>query len=127
MQRALSVFVTILGGVCGLIALVHVALGPSSIPGGVPVNATMDSEDRFYATLFLGFGAALIWCARDLAGRRRTLDALLAVFFVGGVARIVSAATVGWPSPLFIFLGSLELMLPPLLWLWRRAAFPAIA
>ena len=106
-----------------VIALAHIALGPAAIPGSLPVNPTMDSEDRFYATLFLGFGAALVWCSRDLRDRRSAFVALLAVFFLGGAARLVSVAQVGLPNALFQFLGAVELILPPLLWVWHRRAF----
>lgn len=120
MRRLLETLILIFGIVCILIACVHIAIGPSSIPGSVPVNATMDSEDRFYATLFLGFGAALIWCSRDLKAREGVFGALLLTFFVGGLARIISVLAVGWPIPLFIVLGSLELILPPLFWWWHK-------
>jgi len=120
MKGLLKTFVLLFGVVCMAIALTHIAIGPSSIPGSVPVNATMDSEDRFYATLFLGFGAANLWCAQDLGARGTMFRALMLVFFLGGVARLVSAAQVGVPSPLFVVLGSLELALPPLL-LWAQA------
>jgi hypothetical protein len=66
MLRALSLFASLFGLVCTGIALAHLAIGPHSIPGSIPVNATMDSEDRFYATLFLGFGLAVVWTSRDL-------------------------------------------------------------
>lgn len=98
-------------------------MGPAAIPGALPVNATMDSEDRFYAALFLGFGAATVWCSRDLARRGGLLKALLATFFLGGVARIVSWVMVGPPGDLFAFLGSLELILPPLFWWWHARTF----
>jgi len=105
-----------------VIALVHIAIGPSAIPGSVPVNATMDSEDRFYATLFLGFGAALIWCSNRLNDRSGVFFALLAVFFLGGVARLISVAQVGLPNALFQALGLTELILPIILyWVYRRA------
>jgi hypothetical protein len=116
-------FSMIFGSVCMAIALTHVAFGPSSIPGSVPVNATLDSEDRFYATLFLGFGAAMVWASRDLGARRDVFHALLAVFFLGGVARLISWAMVGPPIGLFIFLGALELLMPPAMWAWHRHAF----
>lgn len=122
MKALLKGFVMLFGVVCMGIALVHIGYGPASIPGSVPVNATMDSEDRFYATLFLGFGAANIWCAQDLAARAGLFRALMLVFFLGGLARLVSAAQVGLPSALFMFLGSLELVLPPLLvWVHAKA------
>lgn len=120
MRKVLEALVMVFGVVCILIACLHIVLGPSSIPGSVPVNATMDSEDRFYATLFLGFGAALIWCSRGLRAREGVFGALLLTFLLGGIARIVSVLAVGWPNPLFIFLGSLELILPPLFWWWHR-------
>ncbi|MEI6640992.1 MAG: DUF4345 domain-containing protein [Novosphingobium sp.] len=124
MKALLKGFVVLFGAVCMAIALVHIGYGPASIPGSVPVNATMDSEDRFYATLFLGFGAASIWCAQDLGTRAAMFRALMLVFFIGGIARLISAVQVGLPSPLFVFLGGLELAIPPIL-LWARAkAFP---
>lgn len=119
-QRYLAWFLTTFGMVCAAIALVHIAFGPASIPGSVPVNATMDSEDRFYAALFLGFGLAHVWAARDLANRSGLVLAMQATFFVGGVARIVSILAVGMPIPLFVFLGGLELIIPPLVWWWLR-------
>jgi hypothetical protein len=95
------------------------------IPGGVYVNATMDSEDRFYATLFLAWGAAVIYCSRDLRRREALFAVLLLTFFLGGIARIISALMVGLPNALFIFLGLLELVLPPLFWWWHRAVATA--
>ena len=120
LARGLVWSVSIFGVVCMIIALTHIAIGPSSIPGSVPVNATMDSEDRFYSTLFLGFGAALVWCARQLDERRGVFFALLAVFFLGGIARIISALQVGLPNLLFQTLGIVELVLPILLFFWHR-------
>jgi hypothetical protein len=122
LTRVLSYFSALFGLVCSAIALLHIAIGPSSIPGSVPVNATMDSEDRFYATLFLGFGIVMVWSSRSLLERATVFRALMAVFFVGGIARIVSASMVGPPSGLFIFLGALELIIPPVCWLALSAA-----
>ncbi len=123
MKAALRWFVAVFGMVCVGIALTHIFVGPSAIPGSVPVNATMDSEDRFYASLFLGFGIAHVWCARDLANRSNLLLALQAAFFVGGIARLISWAQVGPPIAMFIALGACELAIPPLLWLWLRRAY----
>ncbi len=120
MPKLLSALIMIFGLVCCLIALGHIVFGPAIIPGSIPVNATMDSEDRFYATLFLGFGAALMWCSRDLQTQDALFGALLVTFFLSGVSRIVSAVAVGWPNQLFVLLGALELALPPLFWSWHR-------
>jgi len=109
-------FTRLFGSVCILIALGHIAIGPDIIPGGVSVNATMDSEDRFYASLFLGFGGAVIWTSFNFSDRGNLFLALMGIFFLGGLARIVSIISVGWPTPLFIFLGALELLIPPVCW-----------
>ena len=123
-QRLLRWFLITFGAVCLGIALTHIIIGPSSVPGSIPGNATMDSEDRFYATLFLGFGLAHIWAAQDLLQRRQLVLALQVIFLLGGIARIVSLISVGPPIELFVFLGVLELLIPPLVWLWIKRAFP---
>ncbi len=119
-RQVLRWLLVLFGVACSAIALVHIAFGPASIPGSVPVNATMDSEDRFYATLFLGFGVAHIWAAQDLAQRGSVVLALQAVFFAGGLARVISLIAVGPPIGQFVFLGALELLIPPLVWFALR-------
>lgn len=124
--RLLSAFVGLFGMVCCLIALTHIAIGPAAIPGSVPGNATMDSEDRFYATLFLGYGAALLWCARDLQHRVRPLGWLLLLFALGGLSRLVSVVMVGPPNLLFQMLAAVELLLPPIVWFWTKRTWPDV-
>src|SRR5215469_10321957 len=121
MLQALSLFTALFGLICAGIAVAHLAIGPRVIPGAIPVNATMDSEDRFYATLFLGFGLAAIWTSRDLRSRSRLFVSLMAVFFVGGLARIISFIMVGPPNPFFEAMTVLELVIPPVSCLWLRA------
>jgi hypothetical protein len=99
------------------VSTLHITLGQSWIPGTVPVSPSLDSEHRFYTALFFMYGVALWWCAGQLAARRSVFGFLLATLFVGGVARIVSVLSVGWPHPLFIALGAVELVFPPVLWL----------
>jgi len=126
MQRLLEIFVLLFGLICIGIALIHIACGPSAILGSMPVNASMDSDNRFHATLFLGFGGALIWCSRILGERRAAFGWLLIVFFLGGVARIISAAQVGMPNILLQLLWALELGLPPMLWWWHRSVYARV-
>jgi hypothetical protein len=112
MRKTLQVLLALFGATAIFISLLHIVLGPASIPGSVPVNATMDSEDRFYATLFLAFGVVLLWCCKDVERKANVVHFLMLTFFVGGLARIVSILAVGLPNDFFIAMTVLELVLP---------------
>ncbi len=112
MKRALQIFLGLFGVTAIFIASLHVVLGPAAIPGAVPVNATMDSEDRFYATLFAAYGVALLWCIKDIERKSMVVYFLALTFFVGGLARLVSMAVVGLPNDFFIAMTVLELLIP---------------
>ena len=114
MRKALQIFFVLFGITDIAIASLHVALGSSAIPGSVPVNATMDSEDRFYATLFAAYGVAILWCVKDIERKSTVVYFLMATFFVGGLARLVSIASVGAPNSFFVAMTVLELAIPPL-------------
>ena len=111
-KKTFQVFLGLFGIAAILIALLHVVLGPSAIPGSVSVNATMDSEDRFYATLFAAYGVALLWCIKDIERKSIVVYFLAAAFFAGGLARLVSVAAVGLPNTFFIAMTVLELLIP---------------
>jgi hypothetical protein len=122
METALRGILFIFGVSVIGISLSHIVLGPSVIPGSIPVNATMDSEDRFYAVFFLAYGAAVLWCLQDWRSRSREIQVLMAVFFIGGLARLVSIAAVGLPHPFFVAMTIVELVPTPLvIWLVARA------
>jgi hypothetical protein len=91
--------------------------------GEGPWPATMDSELRFYAALWGGYGGLLIQAARRLPARLAWTPWLAAVFFAGGVGRMISRAAVGPPHPFFTVLMVVELVLPPVLvglWIGAR-------
>jgi hypothetical protein len=117
MRRALQTILIVGGIATVLIASAHIAIGPAVIPGSIPVNPTMDSEDRFYATIFLGFGLALLWCAASIDQRSKFIRFLIALFFLGGCARVISILVVGPPNLFFQAMTALELLLPPVIWL----------
>ena len=123
--RTLKTFLTLFGAVCCSIAVAHFVVGSRAIFGSVPVNPTMDGEDRFFAALFFGFGAVTMWTAKQPVERRSSVRLLLAVFFLGGAARGVSALQVGMPNTLYMALGAIELLLPPAVALWLDAAIRA--
>ena len=112
MKKSLQIFLGLFGMTAIFIASLHIVLGPSAIPGSVPVNATMDSEDRFYATLFAAYGVALLWCIKGIERKSRVVYFLALTFLVGGLARLVSIAAVGLPNTFFIAMTVLELLIP---------------
>lgn len=112
MRKILQVFLGLFGVTAIFISLLHIVLGPAAIPGSIPVNATMDSEDRIYATMFLAYGVGLLWCIRDIERKSSFVYFLALTFFVGGLARLVSMALVGPPNAFFIVMTLLELIIP---------------
>jgi len=116
MKRLLQI-ILVMSGIVGIaIALAHVVLGPAAIPGSIAVNPTMDSEDRFYAVMFLGHSLALLWCARAVERRGTIVKFLAGLLFLGGVARLISMVAVGQPNWFFQAMTAIELLLPVLLW-----------
>jgi len=111
-RKALQIFLAFFGAVAIVIASIHIAFGPAAIPGSVPVNATLDSEDRFYATLFAAYGVALLWCVKDVESKSGFVYFLLGTFFVAGLARVVSIVAVGLPDSFFVAMLVLELLVP---------------
>jgi hypothetical protein len=112
MKKFLQIYLGAFGIIAIFIASLHIILGPSAIPGSIPVNATMDSEDRFYATLFAAYGVALLWCIKDVERKSTVVYFLMLTFFIGGLARLVSIAAVGLPNTFFITMTVLELLIP---------------
>ena len=79
-----------------------------------------DSELRFYSVFFVTYGVILFQTARDLARHGSRLPLLLGLFFLGGIARLLSYLTIGQPHALFMLLMIIELAMPPILYgLWR--------
>jgi hypothetical protein len=115
-------WLTIFGAACVLIGLAHLLIGAPSIIGGGPVNATIDSDLRFYAVLFIGFGAGFVWAAADLPNRAATVHVLGGLFLVGGLARLLAVWQTGVPHVFYVAMIPVELVVPVINWaLLRRA------
>jgi len=112
MKKAFQVFLILFGVTTIVIATLHVLLGPAAIPGSIPVNPTMDSEDRFYATLFAAYGVTLLWCVKNTECKSMVVYFLALTFFVGGLARLASMVAVGLPNTFFIVMTAFELLIP---------------
>ncbi len=103
-----------LQGPQAFVVLLHVAI-PSTPPVEGLGGVNIDNEMRFYATLWIAYGAIAIQVARALPARMSWMRGMLAVFMLGGVGRALSWAAFGAPHPLFTVLMWIELLLPPVL------------
>ncbi len=138
MRTALRSVLAILGGSAILIALSILFTGAAPTaalaerafslltgwrgPPSPPWPPTMDNELRFYAALWGAYGILLLLAARNISGWSRHIPWLAAVFFVGGLGRLLSYFSLGPPHPVFTTLMVVELSLPvALMGLWLGA------
>lgn len=120
MERTLRWLCWTMGIACVLIGLGHIAVGPEAVPDTGTPTATDDSQNRFFGAIFAGYGLAWIWAARRSPIPGDAVRWLAGIFFVGGLARLVSVAAHGWPHGFVIGLTVVELALPALyFWLVR--------
>lgn len=111
--------------------LTHIVLGLGAdatlgahIDPATMADPTLDSQNRYYGASFTIYGALFWYAAADAARHRTLLRILIAWFFFGGLARLVSLAIHGMPSGPVTALAASELLLPPLLW-WLVHRDPA--
>jgi Domain of unknown function (DUF4345) len=109
-------WLTVLGLTCVGIALAHLLFGTSTIIGGGRVNATIDSDLRFYAVLFAAFGVGFVWAAMDLDRRATTANLLGLLFFLGGLARLLAWWQTGPPNWFYLAMIPVELVIPVVNW-----------
>lgn len=110
-----------MGAACVAIGVFHFALGIDSVPGEGAAGATVDSRERFYGAVFLGYGLAWIRTVRRSPIPATAVRWLAGIFLLGGLGRLLSLAVYGPPQWFQIALTALELALPPL-YFWLAAA-----
>ena len=99
-----------------------VVLGGQTVfePGSISPN--VDSEMRFFAVWYSATGLMLLIAARDVARWSSLIRVVAGAFFVAGLARLLSWATVGRPHWTQLVLMGLELVLPAVIVPWHAAA-----
>jgi hypothetical protein len=111
--RLLKWLVLGMGVACVAIGFLHLVTGMNSVPGESSAGATVDSRERFYGAIFLGFGLAWIWVARQSPIPANAVRWLAGIFLLGGIGRIISLAVYGQPQWFQSVLTVIELGLPP--------------
>lgn len=80
-------------------------------------KALLDSQYRYFASTWAGFGVLLYWCSNDIVARRTPLWLLSVVMFFGGIARGISAVQHGFSSNWIKLATGVELVGPAALYL----------
>ena len=87
--------------------------------GGGAVNASLESQFRFFSAMMVGVGAAFVAIAVKFQWANMLWLVCLMVF-LGGIGRVLSWAFSGTPHFTLIILMVLELAFPPALLVWHR-------
>ena len=121
-----SAFLKIIAPVFFLVGALHLIFGVNAdimlganLSDSAITDPVLDSQNRFYGTVFALYGAVFYICAQDIQKYLTLLHCALGIFFAGGLARIVSIAVYGLPSALVLGLLATELLLPPLFLYWH--------
>lgn len=119
-----GVFRAVVIGVGVLIAgvgIYYLTTGTAGVAdtGGGEVNASLESQFRFFSAMMVGVGAAFIAIAVKFQWANMLWLVCLMVF-LGGIGRVLSWAFSGTPHYTMIILMILELAFPPALLVWHR-------
>jgi hypothetical protein len=121
--------------VTAILALVPLATGAIGMLGlndpiyatmGLPRNALLDSNLRFFAGFWLGLGLAMMWLIPRIETQTVLFRAIWIAIFIGGIGRLLSIFLIGPPPLPFIGFTILEIVGAPLFIAWQtRVTKPA--
>ena len=110
-MNSLETLSRLTGWACIAIGLGHVALGVErSVPGAGLVSPTLESQEAFYNSIFVGYGMTWLRASRD--DRPERVVEAATVMALGGVARLIAAARSGAPHRLYVGLTAVEFVVP---------------
>jgi hypothetical protein len=121
-RRGFQTFLWVLGGVMVVAGAAGVVLGARTVLDPGSFSANVDSETRFFAVWYAAAGVLVIYAARDVASSTTLIRVVAGAFFVAGLARLLSWATVGRPHWTQLALMVIELVLPAVIVGWHAAA-----
>jgi hypothetical protein len=118
--------------VLGAIPVATCIVGPSGLSdpifanSGIPANAILDSNLRFFAGVWLGLGIALYWLIPNIERQTVLFRVLWGMIFMGGIGRLLSMFFLALPPIPFIGFTALEIIGAPFfIWWQAQLARPA--
>jgi hypothetical protein len=104
-----------LSGIAGLFGLSD----PIYVSAGLPANALLDSNLRFFNGMWLGLGLALYWLIPTIEKQTVLFRVLWGMIFLGGIGRLISMLFLSWPPVPFIGFTALEIIGAPIFIAWQ--------
>lgn len=86
---------------------------------GIPANALLDSNLRFFGGLWLVLGLAVYWLVPRIESETTLFRALWVMIFMGGVWRLISMIFLGLPPLPFVGFSILEIVGAPAFIIWQ--------
>ena len=96
-----------------------VLFGPGWLKGVATVPTDLDSHFRYLSGIFLGVGMGFASCVPAIARKGARFRLLAGFVILGGLARLLSLASIGAPSTGHMFGLAMELGAVPLLVGWQ--------
>lgn len=120
-KRPLQITTAILAAIPVLTGIITMfGLGdPIYASAGLPANALLDSNLRFFGGIWLGLGLALYWLIPNIDKHTVLFRALWGMVFLGGVGRLLSMFLLDWPPVPFIAFTVLEIVGAPIFIAWQ--------
>ncbi len=88
---------------------------------GLPIDTiepNLDSDFRFLAAVFFGIGMIIAWIIPHIEKQTAIFRIVTGAIFLGGIGRLISVFTVGYPTMLTWILIVIELVAPLFMW-WQ--------
>ena len=124
-MRAYQITLRVVSCLIVVVALIHITLGVggewllgAQLSAASVLDPNLDSQNRFYGAAFVLFAAMFWYASGDVRRHQRVIEISLGVFFLAGLARIVSILVIGWPTVEILVLTGIELLGPPLMFFW---------
>jgi Domain of unknown function (DUF4345) len=120
-KRGLQIATAVLGAIPVLTGIITMlGLGdPIYASAGIPANALLDSNLRFFGGVWLGLGIALYWLIPNIEKQTVLFRVLWGMIFLGGIGRLLSMVFLGLPPLPFIGFTALEIIGAPLFIWWQ--------
>ncbi len=111
----IACFVPLSAGGYGLLT------GAAWLDGG---GINLDSHFRYLSGLLFGIGLAFLQAVPRIEQHRQRMQLLTLIVFIGGLARLYGATTMGLPDQQMTLAIGMELIITPLLCIWQaRVAY----